>query len=382
MEKLNFTGTGSEYFKIWIVNILLTIITLGFYVPWAKVRNRRYFYANTTVANRNFEYHATGAQLLLGYIIGLVLFIIYSFASQSSPQFGTFFMLMFMLILPWLVWKSLMFNMKMTSFSNVHFAFKGTLGKSYKIFLGYPALLFLVIVLIGVVASVLVPALQGGGTSLFDAIPKLVLAGMGVLVGLAAMLGYLYFFAFMKKATTEYTLANSYYGQGKFEVEVTTKKFFMIMLKTMALAIVPIGVIAGVITPMLDGGMVGGAEIVFVVAYFGFIFFMMLIASYAVSRERQYIYENTLLDNKIGFESTLRARDLAWVMLSNLFLIMITLGLAFPWARVRMAKLMLENTLVDTSKGFDDYITTQQDSVSSIGDQIGDAFDVDVGVAF
>jgi uncharacterized membrane protein YjgN (DUF898 family) len=204
----------------------------------------------------------------------------------------------------------------------------------------------------------------------------------GIVLGLLATLGYLYFFAFMKKATTEYTLANSYYGQGKFEVEVTTKKFFMIMLKTMALAIVPIGVIAGVITPMLDGGMVGGAEIVFVVAYFGFIFFMMLIASYAVSRERQYIYENTLLDNKIGFESTLRARDLAWVMLSNLFLIMITLGLAFPWARVRMAKLMLENTLVDTSKGFDDYITTQQDSVSSIGDQIGDAFDVDVGVAF
>ncbi|MGL4233375.1 MAG: DUF898 family protein, partial [Casimicrobium sp.] len=28
-QPFRFTGTGSEYFKIWIVNILLTIVTLG-----------------------------------------------------------------------------------------------------------------------------------------------------------------------------------------------------------------------------------------------------------------------------------------------------------------------------------------------------------------
>jgi len=60
----------------------------------------------------------------------------------------------------------------------------------------------------------------------------------------------------------------------------------------------------------------------------------------------------------------------------------ITIGLAFPWAKVRMARLMLENTLVDTSVGFDEYITQKQNEESSLGDQIGDAFDVDVGVAF
>ena len=382
MEKLSFTGTGSEYFKIWIVNILLTIITLGFYVPWAKVRNRRYFYANTTVANRNFEYHATGKQLLVGYLIGLVLFIIYSFIGQGAPLLGPFFMLLFMLALPWLIWKSLMFNMKMTSFSNVHFSFKGALGEAYKIFLGYPALLFLLFMLVGVGASVLVPLLQQGGASILAEIPEFILIGGAIILSLVGTLGYLYFFAIMKKATSKYTLSNSYYGQGKFETEIETKKFFMILLKAAGLVFLPLGILVGAVFPMLEGGMVGGAEIIFVAAYFGFIFFMMLVASYVVSRERQYIYENTLLDNKIGFESTLRARDLAWVMLSNLVLIMLTLGLAFPWAKVRMAKLMSENTWVDTSKGFNDYITTQQEHVSSIGDQIGDAFDVDVGVAF
>ena len=39
---IRFSGSGSEYFRIWIVNLLLTIVTLGIYYPWAKVRQTRY----------------------------------------------------------------------------------------------------------------------------------------------------------------------------------------------------------------------------------------------------------------------------------------------------------------------------------------------------
>ena len=47
MKPLDFGGSGFEYFKIWIVNILLILITLGVYYPWAKVRNQRYFLCKT-----------------------------------------------------------------------------------------------------------------------------------------------------------------------------------------------------------------------------------------------------------------------------------------------------------------------------------------------
>jgi hypothetical protein len=47
---IEFTGSGSEYFRIWIVNLLLTLVTFGIYYPWAKVRRLRYFYGNTLVA--------------------------------------------------------------------------------------------------------------------------------------------------------------------------------------------------------------------------------------------------------------------------------------------------------------------------------------------
>ena len=34
---IRFTGSGSEYFGIWIVNLLLMLVTLGLYWPFARI---------------------------------------------------------------------------------------------------------------------------------------------------------------------------------------------------------------------------------------------------------------------------------------------------------------------------------------------------------
>jgi len=371
MEALRFTGAGSEYFKIWIVNILLTIITMGIYYPWAKVRNRRYFYGNTNLADRNFEYHATGKQLLLGFIIGVVFFTIYTFITSVAPQFAIVFVLLFMLIFPWLIWRSLMFNMKVTSFSNVHFSFKGSLKKAYVLFLGYPLLAYALIAVVGVLAAVLVP-------SLGNINPNILIIG-GVVLGLIMTVGYIYFIALIKKKAKEYTIENSYYGQGKFSTNLELKKFISIYAKAFGILLIPM-IIMGIGLSSLALGL--GTELLVFVGYIGFFISMLLVMAYVVSRERAYVYENTLLDDKIALESTLSAREFAMVMFTNFLMVAFTLGLASPWAKVRMARLMLENTLVDTSAGFDEYITQQQNNVGAIGEQIGEAFDVDMDVGF
>ncbi|MGH8034242.1 MAG: DUF898 family protein, partial [Lysobacterales bacterium] len=33
--RIEFTGSGSEYFRIWVVNLLLLLVTFGIYYPWA-----------------------------------------------------------------------------------------------------------------------------------------------------------------------------------------------------------------------------------------------------------------------------------------------------------------------------------------------------------
>lgn len=80
-----FRGDGIEYFKIWIVNILLTIVTLGIYSAWATVRNNRYFYSNLYLDNDNFRYLADPLTILKGRLIALAAFIAY-YVPQYSFQ--------------------------------------------------------------------------------------------------------------------------------------------------------------------------------------------------------------------------------------------------------------------------------------------------------
>ncbi|HFS85048.1 MAG TPA: DUF898 family protein, partial [Epsilonproteobacteria bacterium] len=123
MTAFTFHGNGREFFKIWIVNTVLIIVTLGIYYPWAKVRTRRYFYGNTALDGRRFEYHATGKQLFKGYLIAMGLLIVYLVVQQVAPILSGLLLVLFFAALPWIIWRSLIFNFRLTSFSNVRFGF-------------------------------------------------------------------------------------------------------------------------------------------------------------------------------------------------------------------------------------------------------------------
>ena len=86
--QLQFSGNAREYFGIWIVNLLLSIATLGIYSAWAKVRNKKYFLGNTTIDGRPFDYHATGRQILIGRAIVVVMFALLWILPSIDPAFG------------------------------------------------------------------------------------------------------------------------------------------------------------------------------------------------------------------------------------------------------------------------------------------------------
>ena len=49
-----FTGSARGYFRVWAVNFALTVLTLGVYSAWASVRARRYFASHTMLADAPF----------------------------------------------------------------------------------------------------------------------------------------------------------------------------------------------------------------------------------------------------------------------------------------------------------------------------------------
>lgn len=73
---LAFGGSASSYAPIWLKNLGLTIITLGFYRFWAKTRVRQYLWANTRLWGEPLEYTGTGLELFLGFLVALVVFVI------------------------------------------------------------------------------------------------------------------------------------------------------------------------------------------------------------------------------------------------------------------------------------------------------------------
>src|SRR5271154_4899674 len=77
-EQVHFTGSGAEYFGIWIVNLLLTIVTLGIYSAWAKVRRLKYFYRHTELAASSFDFHGSPIRILIGRLLALAMLIGYN----------------------------------------------------------------------------------------------------------------------------------------------------------------------------------------------------------------------------------------------------------------------------------------------------------------
>ena len=60
---------------IWLLvkNFLLTLVTLGFYRFWARVRVRRYFWSTIRLADEPLEYTGTGLELFIGFLIAVAV---------------------------------------------------------------------------------------------------------------------------------------------------------------------------------------------------------------------------------------------------------------------------------------------------------------------
>ncbi len=388
MQSLAFNGNGTEYFKIWIVNILLTIVTLGLYYPWAKVRSRRYFFGNTELDNANFEYHATGKQLFISFLIAMVIFACYVFVGQTFPVVGAIFAILFLLALPWIVWRSVKFNLSMISYRNVRFGFNGGLGGSYATFLAYPigmvtAFIIVLAVIIGVLGRIM---------------DMQTLAG--ILVAIIALFAYPAFFAMINKITSSYLTNGSHFGQGQFSADLKFQPFFVIMLKGMGLALlltllaiffiglttylfIGLEQIGEQITGMEQGVAPGAILFLLIFSVYALLVPVSIyVIAYFKARHRSYLFGETTLDNSINFESTLRANKLFGIIFTNLLMIIFTLGLAYPWTAVRAYRYLTESINVKSSAGFDGYMSKQAHE-GAIGEELGEAFDINVGgVAF
>ena len=105
------------------------------------------------------------------------------------------------------------------------------------------------------------------------------------------------------------------------------------------------------------------------------------IAVYAYVRARtlNLIADSTTI-GPLRLAGTLRAPRLAWLYLSNVVVILASLGLATPWATIRVARYRAECLAARASAPLESFAAGPSADAKATGSEVSDLFDVDVSL--
>lgn len=334
-EGFTFTATGGEYFRIWIVNLLLTIVTLGIYSAWAKVRRNAYFYANTRLAGGGFEYHATPGAILKGRIVAALLFGGYNLTTQVSPVAGLFVFVLLMAVMPWLIWKSLQFALHNSSYRGIRFGFDGSARGAYFHYLLLPIL------------------------AMFS-------------------LGLLYPFVHQRIKRFQHT--QSRYGSVPFTFDASVGSFYTRYAALFGVLVLGFALTVGAALVLIAGKSREDALATGTLAGIFLFYPYMLCAIWIFYAVIQNLIWNHTQLGPHRFHSTMKAGRIAFIYITNSLAIICTLGLFIPFAVVRAMKYRMECTSLIVEGSLDDFAAGQRAQVGAIGEGAADLAGFDIGL--
>ncbi|VAX05201.1 Thymidylate kinase, partial [hydrothermal vent metagenome] len=238
-HSFSFTGNAKEYFGIWIVNLFLSVITIGIYTAWAKVRRVRYFYGNTHLDGHNFEYHANPKSILIGRIIVLGFLLLLNVLSAITP-FALLLLVPYLIAFPWIINKSMRFNARVTSYRNIRFNFAGSYWRAAGVFILLPlAFLALLVAVVSLVSFLLIGSELNGGLLSRGAQTGLIV--IGVVVGLVT---FCVLAPLMSKLSSNYIGNNLSFGAANFSTNAKFKPMLGNFFITLLFALVAGAVLA------------------------------------------------------------------------------------------------------------------------------------------
>ncbi len=343
-HQMEFNGLAGEYFRIWIVNVVLSILTLGLYSAWAKVRTHRYFYANTRLAGSSFEYLAQPIQILKGRLIAYAVAAALFLSSHFHVMwvFIPLFLLV-MLLMPWLLYRTLRFRARYAAWRGLRFRFLESCSDAYVNFFFRP---------------MLVPF------SLYLAYP------------------------WMRMHQHDYIVSGHRFGGKRFGFADNLNGYiapFAICVALGFCAFVAFSFLIGAITGISRSSHMavtpGSATAIMLQVGPLLLFYAVFLILPVFLRTR---YTNVMWQHaNLGphrFESTLRVRDIYALYLSNAVAIVVTLGLALPWAKIRMLRYRASKFVLLAGDDLEDFIAEAAEPVGAAGAELAGALDLDMDI--
>ena len=354
-HRVSFTGSGGDYFRLWLSNLLLTLVTLGIYTPWARRRRIQYFFRNTEVGPDPLDFTASSRSMVTGFLlVALVYGLIQVMSSRGLSAAVSALVLLIAALTPWL-WRSAMrFRVRNTTWRGLPFAFHASTREAYVA--AWP--------LLGAAAFVValpwwLPELPAAGQKPQRAPDVAVWVGVTAGALLAGVVLIRLRFNFLHLQMTRTSLGGQ---MGHFKAGFGA--FFRVGLICLGVGLLAYLVLAGVLVGFAAGlaGLMRGAGISGAFAVMALVFLvalplLLLPASITMAAWEamvfRTIWSNAGLSGLARSKCSLHTRAFVRLRTKNVFLTLLSLGLYRPFAVVSEYRMKIDSVRLYTRGDID-----------------------------
>lgn len=387
-HQVMFSGQGGEYFRVWIVNILLKVITVGLYTPWARRRTARYFYDHTVLAGHPLEFTAPIRKMVFGFIALVGLYLAFEIASRAGQDVAVAVMIAGAAALAPFGWASAMrFRLGSTRWRGLQFRFEASWKEIYAA--SWPV--FAVAGMWIVMAFLVTPSVVFADATK----PKLsdIQPGYWALLGLALAASLAGFVRLEFNYTRLLFLRSGIGGQAGCW-KPTHRAFVRIWLECvgvfLACSLVLVLVGAAVGLGPLGIGMGGGGVAGLLRGWGGVLLTMWLLVPLALfvasapawawreARMFALVWSGVGLGRIARVRSTLDPWRFVRLRVTNTILTLLTLGLYRPFAKVSEYRMKTESLTVYVRGDLDALVDRLEREQGALGDALADAVGLDL----
>ncbi len=341
-----FNGRGRAYFRIWIVNLLLSVLTLGIYSAWAKVRRERYFHRTLQLNGHSFDYHGQPLAILKGRLLVFGVLVALGALQKFSPLAHTVAIVCLLPVIPWLIVRAMRFRAANTSYCGIRFAFDGNYRQAATVFCGY---------------------------------------------GILTVLSFGLAFPIWQGKVRAYLLSHLRYGDSRFHCSISawlllrqTVLPMLLCVAITALLVTALGLAAGYFSPLLSELLRVRQPALAKVAEMAasVVGFVMLgtILPVVLSTRLSHLLWNHARSVDGYFVAELSALAYLRLLARNWLLSFLTLGLFIPFAKVAQARFRAERLALVFPGPLDRFTAVAQQAGAALADEAGDTMALDLAL--
>ncbi|MEJ5989925.1 YjgN family protein [Ramlibacter sp. PS3R-8] len=381
---LEFTGTGREFFRVWIVNVLLTVVTFGFYTPFARRRTAQYFYSHTLVASSPLEFTAGKKKMVVGFLILVVLYGAFQLAAETGQDSMVTFMMVAGAVLAPYFWASAMrFRLGSTRWRGVRLQF--TAGW-LQVYLASWPLFVIALAWIGVSAF--------AGTLVAPGATKpQVYAVLGPILGVGAVALVVSILCAIRLEFNYKSLlvARARIGGQSGRWKPVFGDFVQIWVATLGVFLLSVLLVGVAIAVALGGSIAlfrqlqgtGLMVILVTIALVILGFFVLFLISgparaYREARMFHLVWNNIGVSHVARFRCDLSVASYVWLRIRNILFTLLTLGLYRPFAMLSEYAMKTDSVSLHVKGSLGQLVGQLAREENGLGDALADAAGLDL----